>query len=199
MTAALRIVRVSGAAIAQHLPGLARLRIQVFREFPYLYEGSEDYERAYLQTYVDSADSLFVLIFDGDRLVGASSGLPLADEVADLRRPFEQQGYPLEKIFYCGESVLLPEYRGRGLGVRFFEEREGHARGLGRFDTICFCAVERPADHPRRPAGYMPLDAFWQRRGYQQQSELRTTFMWRDLDETGESPKPMVFWTKALR
>lgn len=198
MSDELRIERLYGAAIAQQLPGIAQLRIQVFREFPYLYEGSEDYERKYLQTYIDSPDSLFVLVFDGERLVGASSGLPLSDEVDDLRRPFEQQGEPVERIFYCGESVLLPEYRGRGIGVRFFEEREAHARRLGRFEKICFCAVERPADHPRRPVDYLPLDGFWQRRGYQKRSDLRTTFVWQDLDETAESPKPMVFWMKSL-
>jgi len=198
MSDELRIERLYGAAIAQQLPGIAQLRIQVFREFPYLYEGSEDYERKYLQTYIDSPDSLFVLVFDGERLVGASSGLPLSDEVDDLRRPFEQQGEPVERIFYCGESVLLSEYRGRGIGVRFFEEREAHARRLGRFEKICFCAVERPADHPRRPADYLPLDGFWQRRGYQKRSDLRTTFVWQDLDETAESPKPMVFWMKSL-
>lgn len=198
MSDELRIERLYGAAIAQQLPGIAQLRIQVFREFPYLYEGSEDYERKYLQTYIDSPDSLFVLVFDGERLVGASSGLPLSDEVDDLRRPFEQQGEPVERIFYCGESVLLPEYRGRGIGVRFFEEREAHARRLGRFEKICFCAVERPADHPRRPADYLPLDGFWQRRGYQKRSDLRTTFVWQDLDETAESPKPMLFWAKPL-
>lgn len=195
---ALRVQRLVGAAIAQQLPELARLRIQVFREFPYLYEGSEAYERAYLQTYIDSADSLFVLVFDGDRLVGASSGLPLSDEVAELRQPFEQRGEPLERIFYCGESMLLPAYRGRGLGVRFFEEREAHAKRLGRFEKICFCAVQRSATHPRRPADYVPLDAFWQRRGYQQRPDLQTDFSWQDLDEASESPKPMMFWMKLL-
>lgn len=198
MADTLRIGRVSGAAIVPHLPALARLRIRVFRDFPYLYEGSEEYERNYLQTYVDSPDSIIVLVHDGESLVGASSGLPLADEVEDLRRPFEQRGDDVSRIFYCGESILLPEYRGRGLGVRFFEEREAHARRLGRFDTICFCAVQRPDDHPRRPADYVPLDAFWQRRGYRKQPELVTTFVWQDLDEAEESPKPMMFWAKPL-
>jgi GNAT superfamily N-acetyltransferase len=194
----LRVERVHGADIAHYLTPLARLRIRVFRDFPYLYEGDEDYERKYLQTYIGSPDSIVVLVFDDDRLVGASSGLPLADEVEELRRPFEQTGADLETIFYCGESVLLPEYRGRGLGVRFFEEREAHARALGRFDTICFCAVQRPADHPRRPADYVPLDDFWKRRGYTPRPDLRTEFAWKDLDEPTESPKPMMFWTKRL-
>lgn len=194
----LRLERVGGRRIADSLPALARLRITVFRDFPYLYAGSEDYERSYLQTYIDAPDSVMVLVFDGEELVGASSGIPLVDEVADLRRPFEQAGHPVERVFYCGESVLLPAYRGRGLGVRFFEEREAHARSLGRFDLICFAAVQRPAGHPHRPAGYVPLDDFWQRRGYRRRPDLTTTFSWQDLDEPSETPKPMMFWTKEL-
>ncbi len=194
----LRIERLSGEALREHLPALAQLRIRVFREFPYLYEGDEAYEARYLQVYADSPDSVMVLVFDGDAVVGASSGLPMVDESEEFRRPFESRGYQVERIFYCGESVLLPEYRGRGLGVRFFEEREAHARSLGRFDLITFCAVERPADHPRRPADYVPLDAFWQRRGYVRHPELKAHYSWQDLDETSESPKPMVFWCKTL-
>lgn len=199
MAGSLRIVPVRGKEIAERLQALAALRIQVFREFPYLYEGSEDYESAYLQTYVNAPDSVAVLVYDGEKLVGASTALPLADEVEELRRPFEQQGQDIERIFYCGESILLPEYRGRGIGVRFFEERERHARSLERFDTICFCAVQRPVDHPRRPADYQPLDEFWEKRGYQPRPDLCTEFSWQDLDESSESPKPMMFWTKSLR
>ena len=33
---------------------LARLRIEVFRDFPYLYEGDLDYERQYLSTFMMS-------------------------------------------------------------------------------------------------------------------------------------------------
>ncbi len=36
-------------------------------------------------------------------------------------------------MFFFDESVLLPAYRGRGLGRPcFFDHREAHARGLGR-------------------------------------------------------------------
>ncbi len=195
---ALHIERVSGEGILPHLNALAELRIAVFRDFPYLYDGSLEYEERYLRTYANSPDSVIVLVRDGQRVVGASSGIPLADETEELKRPFLEQGLDVDRIFYCGESVLLAEYRGRGLGVRFFQEREAHARSLARFDTICFCAVQRPADHPRRPANYVPLDDFWQHRGYRQRPELHTEFSWRDLDEATESPKPMVFWTKAL-
>lgn len=188
----------TGADLVADLPALARLRIRVFRDYPYLYEGDAEYEERYLRTYADAPDGVMVLVRDGDRVVGASSALPLAAETPNVIEPFMAQGYAPDRIFYYGESVLLPEYRGLGLGRRFFEEREAHARALGRFDLACFCAVERPDDHPRRPRHYRPLDGLWAKQGFVKQPQLRTTFSWRDLDEAEETPKPMVFWLKHL-
>lgn len=194
----MQIRLLQGAAIASHIEDLARLRITVFREFPYLYDGSLAYEAEYLATYSAAPDSLCVLVLDGARVVGASTALPLADETEEFRRPFLAAGWDCARLFYFGESLLLPEYRHRGLGVRFFVEREAHARRLGRFDWCAFCAVERPLGHPRRPAGYRPLNEFWARRGFRHHPELRTEYRWQDLDESAESAKPMSFWLKEL-
>jgi GNAT superfamily N-acetyltransferase len=194
----LTLQRLTGPAITPHLTDLARLRITVFREWPYLYDGDMAYEAHYLETYSRSPESLFVLALDGDLVVGASTGVPMAHETDAFKGPFLAQGYDPERIFYFGESVLLPRYRGQGIGVRFFDEREGYARALGRFSHAAFCAVERPADHPLRPADYLPLDAFWGRRGYRKQPQLATTFNWKDLDQPESTAKPMTFWIKAL-
>lgn len=194
----MQIRLLQGAAIAPHIDDLARLRLTVFREFPYLYDGTLEYEARYLSTYAESPESLFVLALDGMRVVGASTGLPMSDETEAFQRPFLERGWDPARIFYFGESVLLPDYRGTGLGVRFFVEREGYARRLGRFGHCAFCAVERPDDHPRRPPGYRPLNEFWAHRGYRHYPELRTEYHWRDLDEDSESAKPMSFWLKEL-
>lgn len=195
----MQIKTLCGEAIAPYIDDLARLRIEVFRAFPYLYDGNLDYERSYLNTYARSPESLFVLALDGDRVVGAATGVPMADETDEFKRPFVEAGWNPDEIFYFGESVLLPEYRGRGLGVRFFEEREGYARRLGRFRHCAFCAVERPVDHPLRPADYVPLNDFWANRGYEHQPALRTEYRWKDVGETDESAKPMSFWLRELR
>jgi len=195
----LRLRRLTGAALERRIDDLARLRIAVFRAFPYLYAGDADYERRYLATYVAARDSALIAAFDGDRVVGAATGLPLTEETDEVIQPFRDAGFDVAGVFYFGESVLLPDYRGRGVGVAFFDEREAWARSLGRFHTTCFCGVERPADHPRRPADHVPLDAFWRRRGYQPVPDLAATFSWRDLDEDAESPKRMLFWSKSLR
>ncbi|MGP2491148.1 GNAT family N-acetyltransferase [Mesorhizobium sp. PUT5] len=194
----MRIEVRQGQAIGPFIDDLARLRIEVFRAFPYLYEGSLDYEQTYLATYARSAESLFVLAFDGGAVVGAATGVPMSEETDAFKAPFRNGGWNPERIFYFGESVLLPAWRGRGIGVRFFEEREAHARRAGRFDHCCFCAVERPQDHPLRPVDYVPLAGFWNRRGYVHRPELRTEFSWRDIGEGEETAKPMSFWMKDM-
>jgi GNAT superfamily N-acetyltransferase len=201
MTKNIHVERKSGAALLPYIPELARLRIEVFRDFPYLYDGTIEYEQKYLQTYIDHPDSVIVLAFDDEdnKIVGASTAIPMRDETAELQKPFLEHGYDINKVFYCSESVLNKAYRGLGLGVRFFEEREAHAAELGGFEHLTFCCVERPADHPRRPANYIPLDQFWNKRGYFKHPELTTTYMWKDLDDTEETAKPMTFWLKHDR
>ncbi len=195
----IRIERWSGVALEQFIPELARLRIEVFRDFPYLYDGNIDYEKKYLQTYIDCPESVIVIAFDGDKVVGASTAIPMKYETDELKRPFVEHDYNLDEVFYCSESVLNKAYRGLGIGVKFFEQREAHAAELGGFKHICFCCVERPVDHPRRPDGYVPLDRFWNKRGYVKHPELSTVYIWKDLDDVDETPKPMTFWLKHER
>ncbi len=193
----IQLTTCQGKAIASWLDDLARLRIRVFRDFPYLYDGDLAYEAAYLDRYARNPRSLFVLAFDGETLVGAATGQPLPDEVEAFRAPFVQAGYRIDEVFYYGESVLLPAYRGRGIGKAFLTERERHAAREG-FSLVAFCAVERPDDHPLKPAGYAPLHGFWRTQGYERRPDLTTSFRWKDLDQAEETDKPMVFWLKSL-
>ncbi|MBV6439456.1 MAG: hypothetical protein EPGJADBJ_01097 [Saprospiraceae bacterium] len=190
--------RYIGAQIATVFEPLAALRIAVFRDFPYLYEGTPEYEKEYLKTYAQSPRSLLFAVYDGEKMVGATTALPLADETNEVQEPFLKAGYNPDEVFYFGESILLPEYRGLGIGHRFFDERENHARRFGTFQYTAFCAVQRPENHPARPADYQPLDAFWKKRGYAPQPSLTTTFSWPDIGETGSTAKPMLFWIKKL-
>ncbi|HEX2691045.1 MAG TPA: GNAT family N-acetyltransferase [Kofleriaceae bacterium] len=193
----IRIELATGAAIAPYLDALAALRIAVFREYPYLYEGSLDYERHYLASYASSPASLVVLALDGSRAVGASTAMPLVHHSDAVVPPLARAGFAPEAVYYFGESVLEPAYRGRGLGARFFDERERRARELG-FTTAAFCAVDRPPDHPQRPRDYQPPGALWRRHGFVRRPDIVGDFAWRDLGDTGETAKPMVFWIKEL-
>ncbi|GLR67395.1 GNAT family acetyltransferase [Acidocella aquatica] len=173
------------------------MRVCVFREFPYLYDGNTAYEQTYLRTYAQAPGAAVVVAWDGEHVAGASTCLPLAAETPNVQKPFLDAGVDISKVFYFGESVLERAYRGQGIGVKFFDAREAQARATGHAITT-FCAVQRPADHPLRPAGYVPLDEFWHHRGYTKRPDLTCVMSWRDVGAAVESEKTMTFWTKTL-
>ena len=193
----LTVESFSSAHIASFAPELAELRIQVFREWPYLYEGSLAYEEAYLRPLFSSQRSLCITVRHQGQLVGASTGLPLLDADAEFIQPFRSSPDPLHQLFYFGESVLLAPFRGRGLGRQFFELREQHAARSG-FSQVAFCAVVRPEQHPLRPAQARSPEPFWSALGYRPLPGIQASYSWKDLDQPQEVAHPMQFWGKSL-
>lgn len=192
-----QIRRLTGEELRNALGGLAQLRTSVFRAWPYLYDGSEEYEAKYLQRYAETDGAVIIGAYDGGRLIGAATGEPLGEEYEAFQAPLKAKGFDPDKIFYMAESVLDPAYRGKGIGHRFFEERETYARGLG-FDEAMFCAVIRPNNHPMKPADYRPLDPFWSKRGYKKLDGVTVTFPWQDVGEPDETEKPMQVWYRRF-
>src|SRR5690606_33685471 len=125
-------------------------------------------------------------------------GLPLADDAEAFQAPFRKAGIPVESVFYFGESVLLPEYRGSGVGHRFFDEREAHAGGFADHALTAFAAVQRAADDPRRPPGHRDNDPFWRKRGYQPRPDLCMRLAWRELGGSDEIEHELMFWLRPL-
>lgn len=183
--------------IAARLCEIAALRIGVFREWPYLYEGDPEYERAYLSPYLTTPDALVVGVLHQGRLVGASTALPLEAQSGNLCEPFDSRPEAAEEVLYCGESMLLPQYRNLGIGSRFFDLREQKAAELGR-RHVAFCSVIRPPDHPLRPAAARNPQGLWKRRGYQPLLGTVAELEWRDRDEADDSVHRLQFWMRTL-
>jgi GNAT superfamily N-acetyltransferase len=116
----------------------------------------------------------------------------------DFAAPWQAAGWDVSKLFYFGESVLDPDYRGRGIGHTFFDTREAHARSFGRYTHTTFCGVVRPDDHPLRDTRVRLLDGFWRKRGYEPVNAFLGTFSWKDVDQPAETAKPMRYWLKPL-
>ncbi len=197
-SAPLRVETLSGPALLPVLPALHRLRAAVFCTYPYLYDADPEYEASYMRTYIESEHAAMVVAFDGDEPVGASTCLPLVDESTQVVAPFVALALDPDRFFYFGESVLLPRYRGRGVGVAFFAGREAHARQVSDADFACFCSVRRPPDHPARPSGWAPLDGFWRHRGYQPVPGLTCVMNWREIGHAEEMPHELAFWARSL-
>jgi len=186
----------SGKKILEIIDELAALRIEVFREYPYLYEGSLEYEKKYLQIYVQSERSCIWMLETEGKIVGATTCIPLADESDEFKKDFVQQGYSVDRVFYFGESIIKKDYRGSKVGPKLFKLREEHAKStIPDLEYTCFAAIER-GDHPMRPEGYRPLDSFWNRLGYQRNDKMKVHYPWRDIGESEETKKTLYYWMK---
>ncbi|HQT61051.1 MAG TPA: GNAT family N-acetyltransferase [Acidiphilium sp.] len=170
----------------------------MFRAWPYLYDGDEAYERDYVATYAASERAAIVIAREGETIIGASTCLPLTDEDEAMQAPFRAFGFDPAAVFYFGESVLLPAYRGRGIGVGFFREREAHARSVSDATYAAFCAVIRDETDQRRPADATTLDAFWRKRGYAPVPDLACRMRWREIGGVGEVENRLQVWMKPL-
>jgi GNAT superfamily N-acetyltransferase len=193
----LSIRALTGSEILAAIDDLAALRMAVFAEWPYLYAGDPAYELEYLREFMEAPDGILVAACDGDRIVGAATASPMAAQKAEFRAPFEARGLDVARLFYFGESVLLPRYRGQGIGHAFFDHREAQAAMCGA-TAATFAAVIRPEGHPDRPANYAPLDGFWRKRGYEPVEGFVTQLAWKDHRDPDETPKLMQYWLRGF-
>ncbi len=114
-----------------------------------------DLECVYLKSYFECSESVIILILDDERVVGASTAIPVEFDMEKCQKPcFDHE---LNSIFYFDESVILPAYRHQGVYRQFFQLREQAAKDYGA-EIATFCAIDRAPDDPRRPLDYKPLD-----------------------------------------
>lgn len=196
----IRYLEARGPEAFNYLEALANLRMQVFKDFPYLYDGDLEYEKNYLKTYFATHNSFVVLAIDSSRndlIIGASTAILLPEAEPAFRQPFLESGIDENQVCYFGESVLLANYRGLGIGKEFMNARLRFAQSKG-MKKAAFCAVQRQAEHPLKPSDYRPLNDFWIKIGFQIAPALSAEYDWKDIDQKQTTTKKMQFWIKDI-
>jgi GNAT superfamily N-acetyltransferase len=188
---------LTGTAIAGILDEVAMLRLEIFQEYPYLYQGRREDELTYLGTYAESPDACVILAYHEQAVVGAVAGMPLIHEDAQMRDAFAGTTFPHNEVYYVGELLFRPAYRNCGLGQKLLDRLESRIRSLGRYRHLTCATVERPDDHPLRPRDYTPITRFLARTGFVRLSGVTTHFIWRETDSV-KRDHPMQFWIKEL-
>jgi GNAT superfamily N-acetyltransferase len=188
---------LTGSAITDLLGDLATLRLDIFREYPYLYQGRREDELDYLKTYGEAPHACVVPAYDGKAVVGAATGMPLIHEDARMREAFAGTSFPLNELYYVGELLFYPDYRNRGLGRMLLAQLENYVRSLGSYRSLTCATVERPDDHPLRPSDHIPITRFLSRTGFVRLPGVSTHFIWRETDGV-KRDHPMQFWIREL-
>jgi GNAT superfamily N-acetyltransferase len=186
-----------GPGIVSFLDTLASLRVDIFREYPYLYKGNTDNELSYLRIYTTSPEAVLITVNHAESLAGAVTAIPLKDEMEELTAPFAGSDYPVDKIFYIGELLFYPSYRNKGLGTQLLETVERHVRSTGNYTHLTCATVVRPYDHPQRPEAYVHIDHFLHRNRFVPLPTVTTSIVWQELDGISRD-HTMQFWIKEL-
>ncbi len=188
---------LTGTAIADVLDDLATLRLDIFPEYPYLYQGLREDELKYLVTYAEAPDACAILANDGLTVIGAATGMPLVHEDAQMLDAFAGTTFPLNEIYYVGELLFRPAYRNCGLGQKLLDRLEHYIQSLGSYRKLTCATVVRPEDHSLRPCDYIPITRFLARAGFARLSGVTTSFMWLETDGV-KRDHLMQFWIKDL-
>lgn len=186
-----------GVEAQERLETIARLRLSIFREFPYLYDGKMEDELAYLKQYADNNEAAVIITLAGEEIAGAATGLPLSCESAEMTAPFAATPYPVESIYYIGEMLFYPPYRNRGLGTECLSLMDQYVRSSGKYRYLTCATIIRPADHPLRPDDYLPIERFLERNMFLKLQGVATSFAWKELDGVRRD-HDMQFWIKEL-
>lgn len=191
-----KIKILCGREVIPYIHKVAELRIAVFREYPYLYDGELSYEERYVHMYSQTKDAILVIAEHNHEVVGAITGLPLAESQKEIKALFIKNDIPSERFFYLGEIILLQEYRRKKIGDLMYQQFEKALEEMEFYEKIAICEVVRAENDLRKPLDYKSLDRFWSRRGYVKHPDLVVYFSWREIGGAGEVKHPMVFWIK---
>lgn len=198
----MHVTTLTGPSLTRYLTDVAKLRVEVFAEWPYLYKGQVETDLTYIEVLSQHPQACLVAVFDTDELIGAATASPLDAQDDWVKRPFQAAGRATNGIMYFGESVLKHNYRGQGFGHAFFDGREAHARAH-HYTQASFCSVNRSADDPRRPQNYRALDPFWKKRGYEPWPSIVADLSWpevgqRENGQDRDAKHTLQFWGRSL-
>lgn len=185
---------LTGHQAREYFTDIAMMRINNFKEFPYLYEGCLEYEKPYLEIYFASANSRIILAIDGNEIVAFSSAIPLDEELSEIKNPF---GDGAADSLYIGEVIIKPAYRGKGILRQFFEYYDSYAKETGK-NKLIFMTVNRPQNHKMRPADYRPLEPVWQHFGYEIIPDIKIRMTWQQSDTHKEEENTLDVWVKNI-
>ncbi len=192
-----------GDQIRPHIEEIAAAGIEGFRSYPYLYVGSLDYERSYLEGYCQDPHALLICVLNNNKIAALATSLPLSSNshiVAGGPSLFRTHGEDPLAFYYYAEIIVRPLYRRAGIAKEIYRLRKNHANSLG-LRSLCLAVVERAKNHPLCPADHIISEPIWMRDGFSP-TDMTFVYNWPTIQANGtvaDQENVMRFWTKKHR
>ncbi len=91
----------------------------------------------------------------GRRWIGATTCIPLEDETADVRKPFEDAGFDISTVFYFRRKYLAPERTAVwASGIAFLMSARRMPGLFGNVPAYLLLFGSRGITHPLKPENY---------------------------------------------
>lgn len=188
-----------GAKIAPYVKTVAELRVGIYREYPYLYDGNVEFElKETLPIYTRSKNSVWGVARDGEKIIGLAIWLPLSEISRDLQTPLLEKELDVEAYCCLVDLMVLKEYQGQGIGKRLYAISEEHVKKEQRYSYLTLYTIERPIKDHKKPKDYTSLDEYWKKRGFVKHPELFFTHPWKDIGDKVDTDHTLIFWIKDL-
>lgn len=189
---------VKGKELLANIAELAKLRLKIFREYPYLYEGDSASEESYLSLFASSSDAFFIVAKGESQLVGAISGIPLDFAQKEIRDAFCQSTIESGGYYALCDILVLKEHRNRKIGSILYKEFENQLLKMKRYTKLVLWQIVRAQDDPRRPNDYFSLDDFWRKKGFIKHPELVCYIPWKEVSDEKAISHRFEFWVKEM-
>lgn len=191
---------LTGEELRSFLPFVAQQRINTFREFPYLYEGTIEYETDYLQTYQENEHAAIAVAYVDNKIAGFATGVALNTFDKAMAEAMKQAGLDPTRFYYIGEVIVTPSFRGNKIAEALFAALEQYGQSRG-YAAGCFMTVVRADDDPQMPDNYRSLDRLWNRVGYKK-SKITVNYEWPTIQANGsikEKNNQLILWLKDFK
>lgn len=191
-----------GKDVIKFISQISKLRLEEFRNFPYLYFGDESYERDYFVGFTRDPQSCLAVAKENNEIVGIATAMPLCSEADILKETeelFQIHGLNPRTFFYFGEFVVLPSFRGRGISTNLENTILQNAKQWG-FRNSCLAVVSRDQNDVRKPNNYIASDRVWKKMGYKE-INLSIKYSWPTQLESGKienTINELIFWKKEI-
>lgn len=188
-----------GPEIKDEINFIAQQRIDIFKEYPYLYEGNFETEIAYLMWFVEQRDSCAAIAYKDNNPVGFITGISFVafeNHFKGSKDIFIKASLDPSAYYYFCEVIVKPEHRRNSIAKRLFALLEAHAKSQG-YRAGCF-VNESHEDHPLKPADYKDLTSLFHALGYTK-TNLSIMFKWQTLAQNGkieELEHILTYWLK---